>query len=291
MTFIISCVLYSLLWLITWLPLRVLYLFSDALFVSIYYLFPYRKKITRKNLKSVFPDKKSKEIKSIERKFYKQFIDSLIESIYLMHMSPKELSDRYRYKNISLLEEIYSQGKNIILLLPHYGNWDWLAGLERKTSYHFLAVYKPLSNQRFDKLFINIRERFGGETVPMKQALRKMIDVRKTNKLIISFFLYDQRPLANELNYWISFLNHDTPVLLGAEKIAKKLHQPVVFLKTRRIRRGYYESEFIELFRDPAATKDHEITDKYYSILEEMIKEVPESWLWSHNRWKFSRPE
>lgn len=291
MTIFISCLLYGFLWLIAWLPLRVLYLFSDFLFISIYYLFPYRKKLVYENLKHAFPEKDPHEIKSIAKKYYKHFADSVLESFYMIHMSLNENSLRYKYKNLALLEELFNKGKSVVLLMPHYGNWEWLAGLDPKSPLHFLAVYKPLTNSCFDRLFIRIRERFGGETIPMRKILRKIIESEKKNELNITLFLYDQRPVPGEITYWVKFLHQETPVILGAEKIAKRFNQPVVFLKTKRIKRGYYENEFIELYRDPAATDKHEITDKYYSLLEEMINEAPEYWLWSHNRWKFNAHE
>ncbi len=284
----ISCLLYGFLWLISWFPLRILYLFSDVLYFFIYYLFPYRKKLVFENLRKAFPEKDSTEINSIAKRFYRHFTDSVMESFYMIHMSLKENSARYKFENLSLLEDIYNQGKSVILLMPHYGNWEWLAGLEPKTSFHFLAIYKPLTNKCFDKLFIRIREKFGGETVAMSKILRKIVIAEKEHDLTISFFLYDQRPLSNELNYWVPFLNQNTPVLLGAEKIAKKFNQPVVFLKTKRVKRGYYENEFIEVFSDPASSDEHEITKKYYAFLEDMIKESPEYWLWSHDRWKYT---
>lgn len=282
--------LYGFLWLISWFPLRILYIFSDVLYFFIYFLFPYRKKIVFENLRKAFPEKDSSEINSIAKRFYRHFTDSVMESFYMIHMSLKENTARYKFENLSLLEDIYNQGKSIILLMPHYGNWEWLAGLEPKTPFHFLAVYKPLTNKCFDKLFIRIREKFGGETVPMSKILRKIFVAEKEHDHTISFFLYDQRPLSNELNYWVPFLNQNTPVLLGAEKIANKFSQPVVFLKTKRVKRGYYENEFIEVSSDPASSDEYGITKKYYAFLEDMIKESPEYWLWSHDRWKYSSP-
>ncbi len=284
-----SCILYGILWLVALLPLRFLYVISDTFTFLNYTLFRYRKSVVIRNLKLSFPEKTQAEITGIAKDFYKHFTDSFFEAIHLLHMSKSNLLNRYRYKNPELLKEIYEQGKSIILLLPHYGNWEWLANLELVSPYHFLAIYKPLSDKCFDKLYIRIREGFGGETVPMKNAYRKMMAYRNEQKQIITFFLYDQRPLGNELNYWITFLNQDTPVLLGAEKIARQTDQTVLFLKMRKVKRGNYENEFILISDRPSKTNKYEITQKYYKTLEDLLKEDPAPWLWSHDRWKYTR--
>ncbi len=284
-----SCIFLGILWLFALLPLRLLYVISDIFTFFIYNVFRYRKSIVIRNLNLSFPDKTQAETDKIAKDFYKHFVDSFFEAIHLLHLREKDLLKRFRYKNPALLEKIYKQGKSIILLLPHYGNWEWLANLELISPYHFLAIYKPLSNKCFDNLYIRIRERFGGETVRMKNAYRKIITYQNDHKQIISFFLYDQRPIRTELNNWITFLNQDTPVLLGAEKIARQTNETVLFLKMRKEKRGFYESEFILISDRPSNTEKLKITQDYYQLLEEQLKEDPAPWLWSHDRWKFTR--
>ena len=289
LTDLLSCALYSFLWAFAFLPLRVLYIFSDFLYFVVYFVIRYRRNVVFKNLLLSFPEKKKEEIISIAKNFYKYFIDSFFEAMRLLHMSEQDVMNRFRYKNSGLLKEIYDKGDSIILLLPHYGNWEWLASLEKISPLHFLAIYKPLANRCIEKLYIRLRERFGGETVPMKKAFRKMVAYQGDKKQNITFFLYDQRPIGNELNYWITFLNQDTPVLLGAEKIARQLKQTVVFMKMRRVKRGYYESEFIKITDKAPSTQELEITNHFYKLLEELIREDPAPWLWSHNRWKYNK--
>lgn len=271
------------------MPLRFLYIISDILTFFVYYISHYRRNVVVRNLKTSFPDKTEDEIKKIAKDFYKHFVDSFFEAIHLLHMKKKVLFSRFQYKNPELITKTFEQSKSIILLIPHYGNWEWLANLELISSYHFLAIYKPLSNKCFDNLYIRIRERFGGETVPMKNAYRKMMSYQNDHKQIITFFLYDQRPIRTELNHWITFLNQDTPVLLGAEKIARQTNQTVLFLKMRKVKRGYYENEFIKISNHPSDTGPLEITKQFYKILEDLLKEDPSPWLWSHERWKFTR--
>lgn len=290
MSSIFHYLLFSIVWLVTLLPLNLLYLGSDFLFIVIYYVIPYRKKLTFQNLKNSFPDKNPDEIREIAKKFYKHLTDSFFESLYLIHISKKEIVKRYRYNNLSLLDKIYKSGKSITLLMPHYGNWEWLVNLEIVSPYHLMGVYKPLQNKFIDRLLINLREKFGSETIPMNQTLRRILSKQIKKELTCTLFLYDQRPLGNELHHWVTFMNQDTPVLLGAEKIARKTDQAVVFLKTKKTGRGYYENEFIELYSDPNTVPQYEITNKYYNILEDLLNETPEYWLWSHDRWKYKKP-
>ncbi len=285
----LSCILYGFLWVFAFLPLRLLYIFSDFLFFFVYYIIRYRKKVVIKNLSLSFPEKKNDEIVKITKAFYKYFVDSFFEAIHLLHMSEQDAMTHFKYKNPDLLKEIYDKGDSIVLLLPHYGNWEWLATLEKASPFHFLAIYKPLTDKCIDRLYNRIRERFGGETVPMKKAYRKMVTYQKEKKQNITFFLYDQRPLGNELNYWITFMNQDTPVLLGAERVAIKLGQTVVFMKMRKVKRGFYESEFVIISEEPSSSNKFEITNHFYKILEELLKEDPASWLWSHDRWKYNK--
>ncbi len=282
-------IIYGLLWLISWLPLRILYLGSDVLYFLNFYLIRYRRKISLKNLKNSFPSKSSSELRKISKKFYRHFSDLMVEGVSLISMKPEESLKRFSYKNLSVLDDIHRDGKSIILLFPHYGNWEWLANLEMVSPFHFLAIYKPMSSLFFDNLFKKLRERYGGETVPMKSSLRRILKSMSNNEQTITFFLYDQRPRKNDLHHWLSFMSQETPVLLGAEKIARKTGQTVVFLKTTKLKRGYYENEFIKICDDPSALPEYEITNIYYRLVEKMLHETPEYWLWTHNRWKFSR--
>ncbi|MEA1896513.1 MAG: lysophospholipid acyltransferase family protein [Bacteroidota bacterium] len=282
-------IIYNFLWLISWLPLRAFYFGSDVLYFFGFYLIRYRREISSKNLENSFPAKSPSELKTISKKFYRYFSDLIVEAVYLIGMKPKESLKRFRYKNLSVLEDIYREEKSVILLFPHYGNWEWLANLELVSPFHFLAIYKPLSSVFFDNLFKKLRERYGGETVPMNKSLRRILTGMENKERTITFFLYDQRPRKKELHHWLSFMNQETPVLLGAEKIARKTGQTVIFLKTTRLKRGYYENEFIKICDDPADLPKFEITNIYYRLVENLLNEAPEYWLWTHNRWKFSR--
>ena len=283
--------LFPLIWAFTLLPLRIQYLLSDLLFVLNFLFIGYRKKVVYLNLRNSFPEKSNKDIKSITRKFYRHLFDQMIESIALMHMSPRKILKHNRFKNPEVIEDLYKKNKGVILILGHYGNWEWLVSLQMLVSYKTLAIYKQLNNKYFDRMYTNIRSRYGMTPVPMNRILRELISREQKNELTLTYSLSDQRPLFRHIQYWTRFLNQDTPVYLGTEKIARKMNLAVVFSKMRKIRRGIYETEFIPLFENSRETKEHEITDKYLSILEKTIIERPELWLWTHKRWKHIKPD
>jgi KDO2-lipid IV(A) lauroyltransferase len=206
-------------------------------------------------------------------------------------MSEKEVMKRFRYKNPELLNDLHSRGKSVILVFGHYGNWEYLAGLQKFIKHKTLGVYKPLHIRYFDQMFIKSRERFGMQAVSIDKIPRLLAEYRKSNTLNISYFAADQRTLLKNSQYWTTFFNQDTPVVLGPEKLAKKLDSAVVFLKISRIKRGYYESTFTLITDEPAKTANFEITDIFLHLLEDQITEAPFYWLWTHDRWKHKKTD
>ncbi|MCD6564900.1 MAG: lysophospholipid acyltransferase family protein [Bacteroidales bacterium] len=291
MNALVFYLVYPLIWILTLLPLWIQYLFSDLLFALNFLFIGYRKKVVYLNLKKSFPEKSNKDIRIIARKFYRHLFDQMIESIALTHMSPKRILKHIRFKNLEVIEDLYKKNKGVILVTGHYGNWEWIISLQMLVSHKTLAIYKQLNNKYFDQMYIKMRSRYGMTPVPMNRILRELISREQKNELTLTCSLSDQRPLFRHIQYWTRFLNQDTPVYLGTEKIARKMNLAVVFLKMRKIRRGIYETEFIPLFENSRETKEHEITDKYLSILEKTIIERPEFWLWTHKRWKHLKPD
>ncbi|MCK4465374.1 MAG: lysophospholipid acyltransferase family protein [Bacteroidales bacterium] len=282
-------VLYGIIWILTLLPFKVLYIISDFLSFITYYLIPYRKKVTLTNLKKSFPEKSSTEIKKIAKKFYRHLFDLFLESFKLLQLDEQEILKHYSYQNPEVLDDLYLKNKSIIAVFGHYGNWEWLASLPLVTKYNVLAVYKPLLNKSIDKLCIRLREKFGVVTITMQQTLRKIIEYQQNHKLTITFFLGDQRPLRRDIRYWTTFLNQDTPVLLGVERISKKTNQAVIYIDIQKKKRGHYEIVFTKLFENPNETGDYEITEAHTRILWKNIINRPELWLWSHRRWKHEK--
>lgn len=271
------------------LPLKIQYFFSDFIFLIVYYIVRYRRDVVKTNLEKSFPEKTEKERNKIAWKFYRHFCDYIIESVALIGMNANEITKRYKYSNIELVNNLYDRGKGIILAIGHYNNWEWYAGLQLHTKLQIVGIYKPLSNPYFNKLIISLREKFGGHAISITSSLKHMMEYHNQHILTITGFLTDQRPMAKYIEYWTTFLNQETPVLLGVEKIGKKLDYAILYGHTRKLKRGYYTTEFTLLCENPRETKDYEITEMHTRALEKTIREKPEYWLWSHRRWKHNR--
>jgi len=271
------------------LPLRILYIFSDLLFILLYYFPGYRKKVVQTNLKNAFPEKTPSELKTIERKFYRHLADLFAEIIKLPNLSNSALLKRCRIENIELLEKLCNEGRDTVAIVGHYNNWEYLTVISLLTRYTCITVYKPLKNKYFDKYFIWLRTRQKMLVTPMSQVVRDIIEYRKKGTRILVSLLADQTPSRGDIHYWTTFLNQETPVYLGAEKIASKYDMAVVFFNHQKIKRGYYSVKFELLFDHTRELPEHLITEAHVKRLEEIIIEKPEYWLWSHRRWKHKR--
>ncbi|PKQ68214.1 lipid A biosynthesis acyltransferase [Labilibaculum manganireducens] len=288
---LLSYMLYGVVRLISYLPSSILYFFSDILFLFVYHIFRYRRKVVTSNLKNSFPEKSEKEIQAIRKEFYCHFCDTFIETIKLWTISEKEIRKRCKFIAPEILNTYKTSGKSVVIVFGHYGNWEWLTSINLWIEGYYLPIYKPLHNKVFDKMFLQIRKRFGARPLAKNDTLRTMISYRNQNKFTTTIFIGDQTPNKRNLNYWTKFLNQDTPVLLGTERIAKKLDQPVIFVHMKKIKRGHYEVHFIPLFDNPKATAEFEITETHTRVLEDIIKEEPAYWLWSHKRWKHTKQD
>ena len=286
MTLFFSYLGYAFCRFLSFLPLWVLYIFSDFVFFITYRVLAYRKKVVNQNLKNSFPEKSHEEIRKIRKEFYRHFCDSFIETIKLWNISQKEILKRCVCKNPDFLKPYISNNKSIIAVTGHYGNWEWLSSFATYNIGDFLPIYKPLHNKVFNDMYIKIRERFGAQTLAKNDTLRTMIKHKNEGHFTMTAFIGDQTPNRKSLHYWTNFLNQDTPILQGAERIAKKLDQAVIYTKMTKIKRGYYEYEFIPITNEPRETEENEITELHTRMLEDIIKENPSYWLWSHKRWK-----
>lgn len=271
------------------LPMRVLYFISDLLYPLIYYIIKYRKKVVLENLRNSFPEKSEEEITLISKKFYRHFCDILVEILKLFHMSEKEMSRRMHLKNPQPLLDEYSRNKHILMVLGHYNNWEWCTGLCIQEKHHYLNIYKPLTNPYFDDFMAKLRTQYGGEVVPMGKIGRVFMKYILENKLSQPNFIADQSPYEAEIQYWTNFLNQDTPVFLGIEKLAVKTRQPVYYASLRKKKRGYYEMEVEKLCDDASRLEPFQLTEMHVRKLENLIREAPEYWLWTHRRWKSKR--
>ncbi|HEX2975173.1 MAG TPA: lysophospholipid acyltransferase family protein [Bacteroidales bacterium] len=283
-------IFYGFIWLITLLPLNVLYIFSNILFFILYYFPSYRRKVVQENLRNSFPEKTEEDLRYIERKYYRHLADLFIETLKVTHMSEKQMKKHFILKNPELLERLHREKRDIIAVLGHYNNWEWLNIFSAQTDYKTISIYKPLHNSNFDNFINKLRSKYGMVLTPMSAIIREIINDRKNNTNSISAFLSDQVPIRDDIKYWTNFLNQDTPVYLGAEKIASRFDMAVVFFNIQKIKRGYYELTVELLFEHTSGLPEYLITDTHVKRLEEVIQKNPEYWIWSHRRWKHKRP-
>lgn len=280
-------------YLLSLLPLRVHYLISDLLFVLLYRLLGYRRTVVRTNLSSAFPEKSDEELRKIERGFYHFFCDYLAESVKLMTISRENLRRRMVFKGVDVVDEVIESGQSCAIYLGHLCNWEWVTSLPLWVTPKAQCgqIYHPIENKDFDRLFLRSRQRIGAVCIPMADTLRRIIEFKQAGQPVVIGYISDQVPFWTNIHHWVDFLHHDTPVLTGTERIARKVDHAVFFLDVRRLRRGYYEAEFKLITREPQKMEDYQITDIYYQMLEQSIRRAPEFWLWSHNRWKRTREE
>lgn len=272
------------------LPLRLLYVISDLLYLIIYYIAGYRRKVVYDNIKQCFPEKSEKERVGIEKRFYRHFCDIIIESVKQAHISQEEILRRSEIKNIEQINEWTKKGRSAILMLGHYGNWEWFSSINfRIAPTRFGGVYRQLKNEVMDKLILQIRSAYGAITIEKKQTLRELTQYKRDHEQVMISFLSDQTPSSNNLHYWTTFLNRETSILIGAERIAKKLDFDVFYLDIQKVKRGKYIAEVRLITDNPKATDEFEITEKYARMMEETILRDPAYWLWSHKRWKHQR--
>lgn len=281
---------YGLVWTLSWLPLGALYLISDLLYFVVYYIVRYRRKVVRENLLRSFPDKSEAEIVKIEKDYYLHLTDTFIETIKLLHISDEEIKKRMYFPNPEELGRFFDAGKSVVILLGHYGNWEWITSvyLNYKNAVGG-ELYRPLNNKKIDAFFLKLRSRFGTVNIPKNDALRAIVGYRREGKTFGLGFIADQTPSANNLHYWANFLNQDTPFLNGPERIARSGNYAVVYFDVQKLKRGYYRCDIMTLTENAKETAENELTDKYVELFEKTILRNPAYWLWSHKRWKHHR--
>ena len=270
---------------VSYLPKYFLYFFSNLLYVFLGRVLKYRKKIIHKNLKNSFPEKSENEIFEIRNNFYKHFCDLIVESFSGFSIPRKSIEQKITIKNQDLLNEFAVKGQNIILIGGHYNNWEMTAQRMPLVFKHELfAIYKPIKNKFYDRKMKSSREKFGLNMISMKEAKAYFTNETDTPRAII--FGSDQSPSNSKKAYWTKFLNQDSAFLYGAEKYAKSFNWPVIYVSINKIKRGDYLVEYQLITQKPKEESYGEIIKKFAFLLESDIKNQPEYWLWTHNRWK-----
>jgi len=288
MQLLVFILVYPLIWLLSILPMKILYLLSDLIYIILYYIVGYRKKVVRNNLKLAFPEKSDQERLNIEKKSFQHFVDIFMEIIKTFTISEKEISKRFVFKNLESLNEYYNNNKSLIIMAMHYSNWEWVISisLSNLVSHQGYVAYKKITNKYFNKKIKASRSKFKGIMIPTSELLDLIQENDINSKLSIYGLLSDQSPKLGKTHYWSDFMGVKVPIHTGAEMLAKKYNYPVLYLHTKRIKRGYYEATVEVLAEYPREFKDYEITDIFLQKIEKQIRKTPEYYFWTHKRFK-----
>jgi len=277
------------LYLLSLLPLPLLFFFARLLYYLLYYVIGYRKKVVRQNLTQSFPEKSVAEIKAIEKKFFLYLAELIFEIIKMTSISKAETLKRVKFTGLEQLEVHFKAGESLLACTGHYGNWELgTLALGLSISAKTMVIFKPIKNKIFETWFDCMRTKYGNIFIAMRQTLRGMAAYKNEPTLLC--FASDQSPTREETKYYTDFLNQPTAALLGVEKIAKSTKRPIYYFKVNVVKKGYYHIEVLPMCLEPAKMAEFEITDLHFKFLENIIKEQPQYWLWSHKRWKF-KPE
>jgi len=272
------------------LPFWVIFGLADIFYVFVYYIIRYRTRTVHQNLINSFPEKSPKEIKKITKKFYHHLCDLGLETIKYSHMTEKEIDERLKIHNPEIFEKYYQKHQSVILLGMHHNNWEWCGSMQRFIKAQFLVVYNPVrKNKALERFILDTRERFGAKSIPVNHSIRTALEFNNSERPGVLILVNDQTP-PSYAQFWTTFLNQETAFFTGPMKISVKTNQPVLLQHTRKTGRGRYEVFYHLLIEDPSIVKPEEILMTYIQKIEEVIQAEPEYWLWSHRRWKHTRP-
>ncbi len=287
-------IVYSPLWLglhaLALLPFWMLYGVSDMLFLLVFYIVRYRRRLVKANIDASFPEKSEAERRKIARKFYRHFTDTFVETIKMLHISDAEMRRHITFSGVDAIDEYTRNGKSVAVYAAHYGNWEWITSITLWAKYlhkvQYAQIYRPLRNKWFDEFYYKLRQRFHSESIPKNGVLRSLLRYRRDGTMFVTGFISDQKPSHNDGLHHVEFLHQDTPFITGTELLLRKLDTVVMCFDMRKIKRGHYHADLVEITPSAAGCKEFEITDKFASLLEAAILRQPELWLWSHNRWR-----
>ena len=267
-----------------------MYLLSDILYFIAYHLAGYRRRVVRENLAACFPDKTEQERRKIERQYYRHMCDLLIEGAYNLVASPEAIKRRYRLTNRQLVDRYYEQGRTVVLMSAHYGNWEYMvSSLNMQLLHHGIGVGKPLDDKSVAAFITRRRTRYGTQVVDQSDVRQHVAFYDHYHVPCALMMLSDQSPSNPHKSYWTQFLGRDTAFLYGAEYFARKYNYPVLYYSVRKVKRGYYEVTFSPLCERPEEVPQYTIVERYVRRLEQEIQAAPQYWLWSHRRWKLTR--
>lgn len=291
MQLLLFIILYPLLWLISKLPFRLLYIFSDSIYFLVYRIIGYRKKTVRQNIALALPHLSEKERIQIEKKFYSHMCDMFLEMIKTMNISQKEIDERFKFSNLETYQELEKKGKSIALMCAHYASYEWVLSMNKHISFKGYGIYKQIANKYFDKLVRTIRSKFKAYLITTKQTKATIEKNTKAGVLGVYGFASDQTPRWSKRLYWHRFIGIETPIHTGAETLAKQYDMNVIFLRTKKIKRGYYEASFEVMTEDVQSIPNYKLSEDFMARVEQQIYEQPEFYLWTHKRWKHRKKD
>lgn len=286
MQFLVFALTYPFIWIISRFPMRILYVISDFFFVIVFYIIGYRKKVVMDNLQLAFPKKSEADLLFIRKKFFKHLMDLMVESIKAFSISEKEILKRYKYLNPELVNAYAKEGRSIALVGAHQANWEWSTSISKVLNIDVYGAYTKLNNKLFEKAVRDSREKFGVKGFKTSEMVKGMQRNFSEQKQGLYLLLSDQSPQVHKTFYWREFFNIKVPIHTGAEMLSKRFNLVVINYVTKKVKRGYYETEFQLITETPKDFEDYEITDLYTELTEKNILRQPEFYLWSHKRFK-----
>lgn len=289
MQYFVYLLIFPLIWGISILPFRLLYLFSDFVYIILYRIIGYRKKTVRANIALALPHLSNKERLIIEKKFYHHLCDMFLEMLKTMNISKEEICKRYVFKNFEVYANLEKKGKSIAIMCAHYASYEWVISMNYYTEFQSFGIYKQIKNPYFDKLIHTIRSKFNAHLITTKETIPTIENNCQNKTLSVYGFASDQSPKESCAYHWAKFMGIEVPVHTGAEMLSKKYDMNVVFLRTKKVKRGYYEATMEVLAENTKEIPDYEITNQFLKLVEQQIYEAPEYYLWTHKRWKHKR--
>ncbi|MEC3964572.1 lysophospholipid acyltransferase family protein [Flagellimonas halotolerans] len=286
MQLVVYILVYPLLWLISRLPFKIIYFISDGVYVLLYHVIGYRKKVVRNNLVLAFPEKSDEERLLIEKEFYKHFCDMFLEMIKTLGITNKQMKKRYVFTNVEVMQKLENEGKNIMIMMPHYASWEWVFSLNSMVKSKAYAIYQPIQNKYFDRLVRNIRSKYGTTLIKTYESRNIIAAAKETNELITVGIISDQSPMLQRARHWTKFMDVLVPIHVGAEELCKSHGMIPVYLKVKKVGRGYYQATFKILTENPSVIANYEISEAFMKETEKSIREAPEYYFWTHKRWK-----
>ncbi len=286
MQLLIYIIIFPILWLLSILPFRVLYLFSDFISFILFRIIGYRKDVVLNNIKIAFPEKSEKEVRKIRRQFFKHFTDVFMEMIKSITISEKNVHKRFVFEDVDVINDLYKKNRSVIVVGSHYANWEWMVSLNNLVKHQAYAVYTPISNKYFEKMMLKYRQKYGGKFIKPSVARKTYVENEKNGVLTLNALVSDQSPQLQRTRYWATFFNTYVPIHVGAELIAKDLNQVVVYYEVSKVKRGHYKCTFKLLAENPREFPDYQITDMFLKEVERQVAAAPQYYFWTHKRFK-----